>query len=203
VLATTEELQRYLDLSDEGEVDGALLGILLESASVVVARYTGRTFEPEPKDDGDPMVLKTFPLRHATPRRLWDGTRGLAVPVPDLREVGLVSVAGSTVAEGEYEHDATDDEPARELVLHTTFASIPRGAQLQVSGRWGFAKVPADVRDVALLIAARAYREKDAAFADSVSTMEGGGLSYTRTLPARARMVLDSYRTPRVAFVRT
>lgn len=191
----------YLDLTAE-KVDGALLETVLDGAEAFAEAYTGRHFAADPvlidgADTGTP-VAKTFTMP-------WNST---SLRIPDLRVATSVTSDGTTLTEGYgYEIDSTDAEPATRLrILNwTPYSTSPFQIKsfrtVVITGRWGFSPTPPDVKDAVLTLAARRWRERDAAYADRITFAEGGSLDYLRQLPASVAAILNLYRPPRVGLV--
>lgn len=192
-LASIGDLRAYLDLTSTG--NDALLGSLLESAEAMAESYTGRRFAP--LSAADPVTTETVSFRRGK----------TVIRVPDVRELTAVTVDGNALTNLGY---TLDGNPATHLYIeerYGTFSGTAFGtrrtnqAQLVLTGRFGYTTAPADVRDAVLVLAARAYRERDANYADTVATADGGAFAYLRSMPPRAKAILDSYRVPRMALV--
>jgi hypothetical protein len=91
----------------------------------------------------------------------------------------------------------TSLEPATMIELMAPFYWP---ATMTITGQWGWNPIPPELEDVTYALAARFYRERDAAYSDAVQTAQGF-LSYFRELPPRLQMVLDSLRVPNWALV--
>lgn len=196
-LATVDALKLYLDKRTAG--DDPFLSSLLEAAENFAERYTGRRFSPDPAlssggaDDAPPVTRTLVPLTGAS-----------LIRVPDVRAITGVSYGGTALAAEDYQLEGPPGEPATHMALDwsllTYVGELP--GQLVITGRFGFNPTPALIKDGVLAHAARMYKERDAAYADVVTTdMEGGSLQYLRTLPARVKAAYDSYKVHRVAFV--
>lgn len=192
-LATKDELKDYLGSSVVGA--DTLLNLMIESSERFVERYTGRRFSPLPASDSDPVVAKTIKL---TDERA-------IVRVPDVREVASVTLDGVTLAEesdytlGDYE--AASPASTIRLFERPALSRIEPVALLVITGRFGFSPVPPDVKDAVLTIAARRYRDRDASWSDALQLSEGGILSYFAQLPSNTKMILQSYKLPKMALV--
>jgi hypothetical protein len=178
---------------------------LIAAASKRLIRYTGRHFFPtpalvtgNPPTDTNPPVAKTFTVRSSS-----------FVRVPDLRTVSSVVLGGMTL-------DASDPYPAYELwgaegephthirILRAAVSPFASSNILTITGRWGFLEVPDDVKDACATWVARAYKKKDANYADTVQQgIEGAAFQYLNQIPAEIKMTMDSYRAsgPNIALI--
>lgn len=185
LLASVVELRSYLRAGEDGglgvagsrELDNTFLEMLLRSASTRAERYTGRRFSPDPADD-QPVVARTIAPVFA---------RGIAIP--DARYIEQVTADGTILDPSEYR---TIGAPATILRVDCYPKSVT------ITGRFGFATVPDDVRSAVLMMAARAFHDAQARLGDRVSDPDGGVVSYFRQLPVEAKGILDSYRRGQV-----
>jgi len=184
-IATIDQLKAYLDITKTTQ--DALLQSLLDSATALVARYTGRHFLPTPAlvngaDTAPPVALQIPTYGEST------------VAVPDVREVDAATLDGLVVPDW-----TLIGTPATRMILPPPasvpgYPPAPKSKWLTLTGRFGFLAPPADLVDAVLLMCARRYRERDAAYGDSVQLGDGGVVSYFKQLPPHAQMVLDGYR---------
>lgn len=197
-LATIDQLRGHLASNVDAKANDVLT-IMLESAEVFVERFCGRRFSPDPElvegNDTAPSVEKTVKV---TPRdRL--------VRIPDVREVSSITLGGLALDPSDYllgNYSATSPATQIELLQTASSTLIPSETELTILGRFGFNPTPADILDAVLTIAARRYRERDAAYADAVQLGETGAInSYFRSLPSNIQHILRSYKQPRLALV--
>lgn len=70
--------------------------------------------------------------------------------------------------------------------------------QVKVSynGGWGtsVADLPANLVEVATVLAARYFKEASTGLSDSIGTVELGIVSYTKTMPARVKAIMDKWQ---------
>jgi hypothetical protein len=137
-------------------------------------------------DDEDP-VTRTFQL---------GGRR--RVVLPDMRTLADDGVVlDGTVVDAE-----SLEAQGYELFMHKGHAvmlSVPTGSygELEVTGRFGFATLPADLREAVYALAARYWHERAAMQADAVQVGEGAPTSaYYRQLPPRVRLTFSAYKLP-------
>jgi hypothetical protein len=180
--------------------------------------------------DSNPPVTRRYTTRGKTTNRVQDLRLVDAAPDPRIPGSGGVVLYGRRLFPNQYfleyngyspggadEAFGTGEyaEPASEIILGYGYGLGMTLAQqfayvlpqqylandLQITGRWGFSPTPIDVLDATYTWAARAYREKDAAFSDTLMTPEGMTFSYFKTMPARVKQVLDTYRILNIALV--
>lgn len=187
LLATVEDLAAYLNPHGRGLDETALHERLLAAASARVAERTGRLFLPDPAylaedpvDDTAPDTIKTVRCDPGSVR----------VRVPDIREATEITTDGVALDPAGYTLVARRaGEPAVWLDL-----TSPTSGPVEVTGRFGFAAVPADIREATVVLAARALYERNARLADVTQDPEGGVASYFRQIPPTVAATLDAYR---------
>ncbi len=200
--------------------DDVLIERLISAAEVRVERWTGRRFSPEPAltgtppADTSPAITKDIKV-----------TSGARVRVPDLRSVVSVTYGGLGLQpdtgyvledSGGFTYADADgnfhDFPATHLRMYPGVGFQPnfdvvRGIagwqpHIIITGKWGFYPCPEDVVDAVRTMVARAYKRKDANYADQVSAgVESVSLNYFRKLPQEVTDTLAYYRPPRLALV--
>lgn len=211
-----DQLKAYLDITKA--TNDSLLSGLLASVTLMVERYTGLRFEPNPPFDANgndtlAAVSVTVPVMY-TPASLlpaqaaapnpW-GPAHPAVPsamattvatrIPPARQVTSVLWDALPLLPAEYAlvNDTRLSDPYVRWV-QVVDRSLPLAQNLVVTGRFGVVPAPADIVDAVLSIAARRYRERDAAYGDAVQLGDGGVVSYFRQMPLSVRAILDSYQ---------
>jgi hypothetical protein len=200
-LATLGELKAFLDIT--GSDKDLLLARYLRSAEGICERFARRRFSPWGEDDADVTWSTTT-----------YGKR--SVRVPDLRTVTSMTLADSVLTEDDYDLGWRRD-PTHPTWLLTfdyngaparMWGKVPRiGAgyeknDLVIVGKFGFAECPDDVQLAVLASAARMWRRRDAAFADTVISAQTGDASiYREAMPPESRAVLKTYRPPNMAVV--
>lgn len=200
-IVSLAEAMAYGDLKAQQGFDGQMFEGLLDAAEVFVEDYTGRRFSPDPSlalddnTDSLPAVTKLFGV----------GSGQAVVRVPDLRVVESVLLNGSPLsaatAGGGYRLGATGTSPALRIYLTWPSGASTAGI-LAVTGRWGWLVPPEPVKHVVKALTMRMYREREAAWADSVAMPDGSVLSYFRQLPASIQGFLRLYGGgPKVALV--
>lgn len=196
-LATAEQLREHLASQVKAE-DAPILTVVLESAESFVERFCGRRFSPDPElvsgEDIAPSIEKAVIV----------SPEDRLVRIPDLRELVGLTLGGLTLDSSDFKlGNYSPDSPANQIELLQTAApslSSPE-TELIMKGRFGFNPTPPDIVDAVLTIAARRYRERDAAFSDTLQMAEGGLLTYFRSLPSNVQLILRSYKLPRIAVI--
>jgi hypothetical protein len=170
---TSEALKRYL--SKELDADDEFLEAILGGVAAFAARYTGRTFTPDPAGE-DTAVTRTI----ATPR----GRPYL--PVPDAaRAITAVTVADVAVSGWE-----TVGTPISYLKLAEATQD-----PVVITGRFGYLPLPDDLTDAIYVHAARRFYEREAGYADAVAPLEEGAVqSYFRMMPANVRATYNAHK---------
>lgn len=162
-----EELKSYVNI--EGADHDVALQLQLDAA-IEEFSHTGRRLTPLPANEADPPAAVT--------RRI-DGSRW--VRIPDAREVTLVTVDGVATDQWELrKNKATDpdDHPRPFLEL------LRGGLVCEVTGRFGFVEIPADMKDAIYSIAARRMYERESGFVDAIRTNAFGDRTYFKQFPA-------------------
>lgn len=199
LLATRADLTAYLNPHSRGIDESALYDRLLDAASRRVEEYTGRSFLPDPAYVTESPIVDTAPpvtvdvgldrVEYAPFQQRALSAFAAWARVPDVRAVTAVEVDGVALDATDWALDARAGQPAHAIRLG-------RGPSdsLQVTGRFGFANVPADVREATVVLAGRALYERNARLADVVQDPEGGVASYFRQIPPVVAATLDRYR---------
>jgi hypothetical protein len=155
--ATLQQLKDALKISDT-ESDAALNRVLV-SASRQIDAHTGRKFWLD-----DTASARTY----RPSRRVLATGEGQLVLVDDIGDsTGLVVETGTTgswTAVTDYETDPDNalarGEPVTGLLRLAWWFGGP-SLRLQVTARWGWPAVPAEVTEATIIQAARLYRRKD------------------------------------------
>jgi len=213
-LVGLDDVKTFLDL--QSSKSDVFLTLLIQSVSEHVERRTGKRFAPTPPfdaagNDTAPPVSVVIPINPYGP-----GARGgsgfspvgsppvayptrfaVAVTIPHAREVDAVLVGLVPLLATQYtlESDSTlRDTYVRRVVITdpTVFSAALYPASLTVTGRFGVAPIPGDLKDTVLSMVARRAKERDAAWADRVDTGEGGVFTYAQ-FPRWAQLTIDSY----------
>jgi len=215
---TVEALKLRID-KQLSKDDGLLLEYLegaFQQAQASAPLGCGRLLVPSPalveRDEGEPTdtadpVTRTFAVR------------GQRVMIPDAREITKVEVNNVEVPhEGVDErgyHQAIrtelmDDGTQVDFVVRLdlprpeTWSSEndwsrdnSRRKTGKITGRFGFLTIPKRLAEAIYILAARAYYEREAQFADQVAVGEGATAStYYRQLPPRTRLAFESFALP-------
>lgn len=197
--------------------DDALLAELLEGAlaqaQAPAPLGTGRLLLPDPAPDLDgedndvaEPVERTFLLR------------GRHIVLPDARDIASVVVDSQAASPTVLEEDAGYSTMSRNghvvrLTLHREHRYLwdlggpgygaperlnrPAQHHVTVTGRFGFADIPIDLRNAIYALAARNFYEREAGYADQVSIAEGAAVqAYFRQLPPPVKLAFANYTLP-------
>lgn len=198
---TLEGLKLRLDkeLSTDDDELGGYLEAAFEQAQAPWPDGCGRLLRPDPalrntgtpeapvwQDDVAP-VTRTYEL---------EGRR--SVVVPDVRFLAPDGVVqdGTVVAPSSLE--ASGYKLTRHQG-HIVKVSVPQGSygELAVTGRFGFATIPSNLREAIYALAQRYYHERAAMQADAVQLGPGAPpQTYYRQLPPRVRLAFSSFKLP-------
>lgn len=194
--ATLAELkQRLAGVSDT--TDDALFTAALNSASRAVEKYTGRQF-----NDSETASARVF-YPDSSRRCLVDDfhtTTGLTVKTDDDDDGTYEITLSSSDYQLEPLNGFVDGEsgwPYNTIVAveSQTFPTSTHRASVEVTARWGWAEVPAAVKEATLIVAEELAKLKDAPF--GVSGWTDFGIMRVRDNPFAARL-LNPYRRHRV-----
>ena len=199
LLATRADLASYLNPHSRGVDESALYDRFLDAASRRVEEYTARGFLPDPEyvtespivDSAAPVTVDVGLDRVEYGPFQQPALAAFAAwaRVPDVRAATTVAVDGVTLDAADWALDARPGQPAHAMRL-----ARPPTRSLDITGRFGFANVPADVREATVVLAGRALYERNARLADVVQDPEGGVASYFRQIPPVVAATLDRYR---------
>ncbi len=189
--ATSAELKHYLRIPDgvgADTADDAELGLALAAASRALDRSCSRQF-------GSAAASVT---RYYTAR--WDRARGrYLVDIDDLHDAtGLaVASAGSAVAATDYtllpRNAPADGRPYTQLVFTGT-VSCGEDDIAATTDKWGWAAVPATIKEASLLQAARLVKRRDAPFGVAGSPELGNELRLLARLDPDVEVLVGGYR---------
>lgn len=195
LLATLEEVTPFIKKAgDLRDGDEDFVTLLLGAATRRIVRYTRRNFFPDPTPPDTTPVTKTFKVRGSN-----------YVSVPDLRSVTAIDLNGAVLIEDEgYELWGEDDEPSHtvKLLYLPQYVAVPT-PKLTITGLWGFDAVPEDLKESTCTWVARAFKKRDANYADVVQQgIDAAMFQYFKNVPDEIKMTMDSYkRGPRIAII--
>lgn len=162
--ATLTQLKSYLKITDAD--DDSELTDALASASKGITKFCGRQFNKETS-----ATARTYRPTHAGLAMVDDfhTTTGLVIATADDD-----GVFDTTWTSADYElepfNGVRDGEPGwpywKIRVVDSSALSFPLAsrATLQVTAQWGWAAVPAPVKQACLILAAETFKLKDAPF---------------------------------------
>lgn len=183
-LTTLAEVRAYLQKGSGDTDQDTLVSSLITRASKAIENYTGREFNPVTStartfifDNGPLLSLAPYDLR-----------------APSSVVVGVeTSGSNTTVAAADY---SLRPQPSRDGTYRWIRFSGQRGypnCQVTVTGTWGFAAVPDDVKQWAIVTVALWLRRDVAAF-ESTFSLDEDRLERPSALPAAVRAGLAQYR---------
>jgi hypothetical protein len=174
----------------------------LQDATDWIHSFTGRTFLPDPVSG---TVIYLFDGYDAT----WNGRY---LPIRrGIRSISLLETASATggtfatVTSTDYflrpsPQDLPAGWPADQLWISNLATRIYAGlGNIRITGAFGFASVPGDVRDVCLSLASRTWAGRQAGQADAVGTGESGPATVSRYVSRRDLDTLSRYTVMAVA----
>jgi hypothetical protein len=199
---TVEALKRRVDkqLSGDDDLLAEYLAAAVEQAEAPAPLGCGRTLRPDPPlgedeaDDGeDVQRVVEF--------------RGRAAMIPDARSITTVELDGAeTVDFTPISHQGLvvrlsfHELRVRLFGLHPhhRYHERRRAHTVTVTGKFGYAAIPDALAEGIYLLAARAFAEKEAGYADQVAIGEGASAiqTYFRNMPPRTRLAFTSYTVP-------
>lgn len=199
-LPTLDDLKPYLQLKRTlaGDQLAVVQGILDSAVSFIAAEWkiqleplpalvnTGTEEAPVWEDTAAPVTVRRRPHYSRFIR------------VPDAREVTALVLDGTTIDPADYEllpRKGREDGPYPTIEL---VGGCRRGRVAEITGRFGFLELPADLKDFILSMAARAYREgPDSQFSDGARIDdEMGRYAYFKQLAPQMQMRANSWRVP-------
>lgn len=182
-----EALKRRLNHQELGNDDDKLrdyLAAAVEQAQAHPPYGCGRLLIPDPPADAGPAAVRTLTMT------------GHSIRIPDARELTEVLVDGVAA---EYRPLWRDGHIvaltfARQSPMMLDVPGLPAQRTVQLTGRFGFSTIPANLADAIYLLAARYHYEEAAQYADQVEILEGTAVqSYYRQLPPRTKLVFSTY----------
>jgi hypothetical protein len=203
-------LKRRVDkqLSTDDDLLEEYLEEAFEQAQAPAPLGCGRLLTPDP-----PLVEGDPPTDTAAAVEKQFSVRGRRVLIPDAREITEVLVDDEAITE----YRTTEQNG---LVVLLNLPHDPRSCgyegydeyssgdgygcwcrrrrrTVKVTGRFGFLDIPATLKDAIYILAARAFYERDAQYADQVPVADGAPIqAYFRQLPPRAKLVFATYAVP-------
>lgn len=193
--ATAAALKTLANISDSA--DDSLIGSICDRVNQYIETTTGRVLAPISSTtylyDGDGTNTLFLPL--PTDKAPIGGIRALT-----LVEIALYTGASyTTVTSGEYflRNQLGMTGPYQRLMLSDkgTYRTFPPGyATVRLTGTAGWAAIPDDITDVALVIAQRAWNARQVGYQDVAGVDEMGRPSVARFVSGRDKEILRSYR---------
>lgn len=192
--ATTAELKHYISPGIADTVDDAELAVAIGAASRAIDHACGRQFGQ---------------LTTAAPRYYAPSSRGrAAVVIDDLMSVAGLAVKVDDRGEGVFGTALTLDTEVRlypwnapaegrpwTMLIGAAGASWPfRERAIEVTAKWGWAAVPAEVRQACLIQASRLFVRKNSPFGVAGSPEMGSELRLLNKLDPDVAVLLSGVR---------
>lgn len=204
-IVSTQEVLDYADLQLAGRKGQAFEDVLIQ-VEALVERWTGRRFSPDPEFAADgtdtlPAVTKSFTVMPGQ----------VVVRIPDLRDMTSITYAGlpmyaAGTGLGTYGYRLDEGgDTFRRIYLVGSFSMLSTGAlanKIAITGRWGYYPPPEEIKLAVKFLTMRSWREREAAWADSIANPDGSVLSYFREMPASVQGTLRMFRDgPKVGVI--
>lgn len=158
---TAEELKEYAKVGDS--VDDILIGQVVNAVSRSIERNLGRQFN----DAGSATARTFYPARYDCVRvDDFSTTTGLVVKSDTAND----GTFGTTISSSYYTAwpldgivDGQTGHPFREVLLHNgqRFVTYGQRPTVQVTARWGWTAVPADIKQATYIQAARVLSRRE------------------------------------------
>lgn len=204
---TAAELRTYLDISSTtGRASDTNLGMLIEAASDMLERATGRIITASGSNT----------------RRTFSTDGRAAITIPDLRTADSITLQGTTLAVdstywlvpsrqqpsdgttiytglqfrayGTYDYRSNPEWFDRNLdKLAERYGTYSLPNDLVITGLWGWTTVPAQWKLATLVLAGYEYKRPDSLLANVAITPEGNELQYGQ-MPPEVRELIDTWR---------
>lgn len=191
------ELRNHAEIPDN--TSDPELEVVRKAVTRLIVRHCGRDFN----DAGEATERVYYPVDHD------------AVLVDDFSTVDGLIVKSDTTGDATYATTISSDDysveplngivdgltgfPYRWIMVHGDSLLMPTAGppSVQVTARWGWAAVPADVKQACLLECARVFRRKftpDGLLAESSPGVAGYAVRIPTKLDSTSRMLLEPYR---------
>lgn len=178
--ATLDQFKTRLANKTKPEDDNEL-GEILEAASRAVEDYLD-------------VVLGYFfpPTQTETKKILGNGSSYISLPAPLYGNVTISAPSGHSVPN----YDVTED--LRLITLTDEGNPYPyltwEAIYYSVTGYWGYAAIPAQIREATLQLATHFYRGRDKALTGTITDMRQDEQFPERDYPRQTRRILDEFR---------
>jgi hypothetical protein len=174
--ATKDQLSAYLELQSAAATSKqALLEQAVLAASKEVENFCGRQFNKA--DTASARLYRPSSCRSTTVDDFWS-TDGLII-----RVAYASGTFGSEWLASDYRLyplngvvDGVPGRPYRRIHLNNLIWSFTNGELVEVTAKWGWATVPADVHQATLLLAAKHFHQRKSPVGDKAGFSESGGV---------------------------
>ena len=191
-LCSVAEVREFLQKPQGDQEQDAILGALITRASVAIMRECEREFAPT-----STALARKFEIGPD-----WASTI-LSLAPYDLRAATTVKLDTDltpyTLSTSEYRlgpkpnRDGTYTWIRLRPQSNATANWFPDFREVEITGNWGFAAVPDDVKHAAVVTSADWFRRDVAAFSTTFST-DTGDLEVPQSLPRGVLPILASYK---------
>jgi hypothetical protein len=183
------ELRDFLDISET--TDDPLLGMAIGAAQRYIESQTNRIFEA--------TTATRYYDRSAVDR--WN-SRLLNLYQDELLSITTLTngdSSGTTIASTKYWLTPRNEGPPYHGILLKTdiadYWEFDTDYWVTVIGTWGYSDVPPDdIRWAATVLAAYAYRAKDAQTFETTAIVESGAIAIPQGIPATVDRVIQRYK---------
>lgn len=191
--ATTAEVKTYLGITESG--DDTLIGSLIDRATGIINRYTGRKFEAS-------VSTARYYTRHAVDRL---DSSVLLVDEDLLTVTELLNGddATTTISSGDYWlypfNASAEGAPywgikLKEDTDHDGWEFDTDG-RVKVTGTWGYAAtVPDAIKHATIRLAGYLYRQRDSQVFETTADPMTGQMIIPPGMPKDVRLILDGYK---------
>jgi len=189
-LCTVDDVRAFLQKPATDTEQDAIIQSLISAAGPVIGSFCEREFVPPA---GDPEIARTFE---------YPGGGHLSLAPFDLRELTQIRIdvdedSPTVLTASEYRLPAPTREGTNTYLRLAPYLVHSRSRWQQrvveVSGKWGFAAVPADVKQAAIVTVA-IWLKRDVSAFSSVFNLDEGHIERPEALPTAVTRMLFPYK---------
>jgi hypothetical protein len=186
--ASVAEFRANFPQVPAGAADDALIAEKLAAATAII----------------DQRVGFSFGAAAAAPKLIYgDGTGYLALPPYVAGSITAITAPDGYSVPGYAERDgllvATDAagvayQPGGTGISSYASSTWREGVPYTVAATFGYATVPADIKEACLEIAGRLWQGRNSGYSDVIGVEGANAVGYQKALPALVKAILDSYK---------